>query len=53
MPAPGALAAAALHLVPYFGAVLIALCLGVAGFMQFGTLSVAAAAAGGSLLLPR
>ncbi|CAG2155763.1 Putative transport protein YhhT [Cupriavidus campinensis] len=46
-----ALAAAALHLVPYFGAVLIALCLGVAGFMQFGTLSVAAAAAGGSLLI--
>lgn len=46
-----ALAAAALHLVPYFGAVLIAICLGVAAFMQFGTLPIAGAAAGGSLLV--
>jgi len=46
-----ALAAGALHLVPYFGAVLIAICLGVAAFMQFGTLAIAAAAAGGSLLV--
>lgn len=45
------LAAAALHLVPYFGAVLISACLGVAAFMQFGTLPIAAAAAGGSLLI--
>lgn len=46
-----AFAAAALHLVPYFGAVLIAVCLGIAGFMQFGTLGIAAAAAGGSMLI--
>ncbi|WP_423197176.1 MULTISPECIES: AI-2E family transporter [unclassified Cupriavidus] len=46
-----ALAAAALHLVPYFGAVLIAACLGVATFMQFGTLGMAAVAAGGSLFI--
>ncbi|WP_407935226.1 AI-2E family transporter, partial [Cupriavidus plantarum] len=46
-----AVAAAALHLVPYFGAVLIAICLGVAAFMQFGTLGIAAIAAGGSLLI--
>jgi predicted PurR-regulated permease PerM len=46
-----AVAAAALHLVPYFGAVLIAICLGVAAFMQFGTLGIAAVAAGGSLLI--
>lgn len=46
-----ALAAAALHLVPYFGAVLMAICLGVAAFMQFGTLGIAAVAAGGSLLI--
>ncbi|QET01867.1 AI-2E family transporter [Cupriavidus pauculus] len=46
-----AVAAAALHLVPYFGAVLIAICLGVAAFMQFGTLGIAAMAAGGSLLI--
>ncbi len=46
-----ALAAGALHLVPYFGAVLISICLGVAAFMQFGTLPMAGAAAGGSLLI--
>ncbi|NUO85453.1 MAG: AI-2E family transporter [Cupriavidus sp.] len=45
------LAAAALHLVPYFGALAIALCLGMVTFMQFGTLGMAAAAAGGSLLI--
>lgn len=45
------IAAAALHLVPYFGALAIALCLGVVTFMQFGTLGMAAAAAGGSLLI--
>ncbi|AMR81204.1 AI-2E family transporter [Cupriavidus nantongensis] len=45
------IAAAALHLVPYFGALAIALCLGMATFMQFGTLGMAAAAAGGSLLI--
>ncbi|KWR90572.1 AI-2E family transporter [Cupriavidus sp. IDO] len=46
-----AVAAAALHLVPYFGAMLIAMCLGMVAFMQFGTLDMAAAAAGGSMLI--
>ncbi|WP_407935843.1 AI-2E family transporter [Cupriavidus necator] len=46
-----ATAAGALHLVPYFGAMAIAVCLGVVTFMQFGTLGMAAAAAGGSLLI--
>jgi len=46
-----AVVAAALHMVPYFGALLIAVCLGIAAFMQFGTLGLAAAAAGGSLLI--
>ncbi|WP_042878969.1 AI-2E family transporter [Cupriavidus necator] len=45
------IAAAALHLVPYFGAMAISVCLGVVTFMQFGTLAMAAAAAGGSLLI--
>ncbi|NOV22594.1 AI-2E family transporter [Cupriavidus necator] len=45
------IAAAALHLVPYFGALAIALCLGMVTFMQFGTLGMAAVAAGGSLLI--
>lgn len=46
-----AVVAAALHLVPYFGALLITICLGIAAFMQFGTLGIAAAAAGGSMLI--
>ncbi|WP_436223202.1 AI-2E family transporter [Cupriavidus necator] len=46
-----AIAAAALHLVPYFGAMAIAVCLGVVTLMQFGTLGMAAAAAVGSLLI--
>ncbi len=46
-----ALVAAALHLVPYFGAVMVSACLGVAAFMQFGTFPIAAAAAGGSMLI--
>ncbi|CAJ96322.1 putative PurR-regulated permease PerM [Cupriavidus necator] len=46
-----AIAAAALHLVPYFGALAIAVCLGVVTFMQFGTLGMAAAATVGSLLI--
>ncbi len=45
------LAAAALHLVPYFGAVLIAVCIGLAAFMQSGDFALAAMAAGGSLLV--
>ncbi|KAI3589353.1 hypothetical protein D9X30_4936 [Cupriavidus sp. U2] len=46
-----ALVAAVLHLVPYFGSLVVAVCLGVAGFMQSGTLAVAAAAAGGSMVI--
>lgn len=46
-----AVAAAALHLIPYFGSGLTAVCLGVAAFMQFGTLGMAGAAAGGALLI--
>ncbi|MGO4154431.1 AI-2E family transporter [Cupriavidus sp. YAF13] len=46
-----ALAAAALHLVPYFGAVLIAVCIGLAAFMQSGDFALTAMAAGGSLLV--
>lgn len=46
-----ALAAAALHLIPYFGSGATAIGLGVAAFMQFGTLGLAAAAAGGSILI--
>lgn len=46
-----ALLASVLHLVPYFGSLVVAVCLGVAGFMQFGTLAVAGAAAGGSLVI--
>jgi predicted PurR-regulated permease PerM len=46
-----AIAAGALHLVPYFGSGLTAICVGVAAFMQFGTVGVVAAAAGGSILI--
>lgn len=46
-----AVAAGALHLIPYFGSALIAVCLGVAVFMQFGTWGVAAIAMGGSLVI--
>jgi len=46
-----ALVAAVLHLVPYFGSLVVAVCLGVAGFMQSGTLTVAGAAAGGSMVI--
>jgi predicted PurR-regulated permease PerM len=46
-----ALVASVLHLVPYFGSLVVAVCLGVAGFMQYGTLAVASAAAGGSLVI--
>ncbi len=45
------LVAAVLHLVPYFGSLVVAVCLGVAGFMQAGTLAVAGAAAGGSMVI--
>ncbi|GJG95451.1 AI-2E family transporter [Cupriavidus pauculus] len=46
-----AVVAAVLHLVPYFGSLVVAVCLGVAGFMQYGTLAVAGAAAGGSMVI--
>lgn len=46
-----AIVAGVLHLVPYFGSLVVAVCLGVAGFMQSGTLAVAGAAAGGSMVI--
>jgi predicted PurR-regulated permease PerM len=36
-----AVVAGALHLVPYFGPLIVAVCTGVAAFMQFGTLAPA------------
>jgi predicted PurR-regulated permease PerM len=42
---------AALHVIPYFGSVITAVCLGLAAFMQFGTLSMAATAAGGTMII--
>jgi predicted PurR-regulated permease PerM len=44
-----AVVAGALHLVPYFGPVIVAICTGVAAFMQFGTLGPALLTAGASL----
>ncbi|HEY4074331.1 MAG TPA: AI-2E family transporter [Herbaspirillum sp.] len=44
-----AVAAGALHLVPYFGPVIVAVCTGVAAFMQFGTVGQALLTAGASL----
>ncbi|MBC7501524.1 MAG: AI-2E family transporter [Herminiimonas sp.] len=44
-----AVAAALLHVIPYFGPLLISIATGLAAFMQFGTFSMMAAAAGISL----
>ena len=44
-------AAGILHFVPYLGSVLVALAVGVAGFLQFGTLLQALAVAGMALLI--
>ena len=43
--------AGVLHFIPYLGTVLLAVAAGVAGFLQFGTLSQAAAVAGAALLV--
>jgi predicted PurR-regulated permease PerM len=44
-----AVAAGALHMVPYFGPLIVAVCTGVAAFMQFGTWGAALLTAGASL----
>jgi predicted PurR-regulated permease PerM len=44
-----AVVAGALHLVPYFGPVIVAVCTGVAAFMQFGTWGPALLTAAASL----
>jgi predicted PurR-regulated permease PerM len=46
-----ALAAGALHLVPYFGPLIIAVCTGLAAFMQFGSAAPALLTAGASLVI--
>ena len=43
--------AGVLHFIPYLGTVLLALAAGVAGYLQFGTLTQAAAVAGTALLV--
>ncbi|HEY4317048.1 MAG TPA: AI-2E family transporter [Herbaspirillum sp.] len=44
-----AVAAGALHLIPYFGPLIVAVCTGVAAFLQFGTLGPALLTAAASL----
>jgi predicted PurR-regulated permease PerM len=44
-------AAGLLHVIPYFGPSLIAVATGLAGFMQFGTLPMAVAVAGSTLVI--
>lgn len=46
-----AVAAAVLHVIPYFGPALIAVATGMAGFMQFGSVWMALLVAGSSLAL--
>jgi predicted PurR-regulated permease PerM len=46
-----AVATGALHLVPYFGPLIVAVCTGVAAFMQFGLLGPALLTAGASLAI--
>lgn len=46
-----AVAAGALHMVPYFGPLIVAVCTGVAAFMQFGLLGPALLTAGASLAI--
>lgn len=43
--------AGVLHFIPYLGTVLLAVAAGVAGFLQFGTLTQAAVVAGAALLV--
>jgi predicted PurR-regulated permease PerM len=45
------LAAGFLHIVPYFGVVMIAVVTSLAGFLQFGTLSMGLAVGGSALLI--
>ncbi|HEV7801976.1 MAG TPA: AI-2E family transporter [Burkholderiales bacterium] len=45
------IAAGLLHVIPYFGPSLIAVATGLAGFMQFGTLPMAVAVAGSTLVI--
>jgi predicted PurR-regulated permease PerM len=45
------IAAGLLHVIPYFGPSLIAAATGLAGFLQFGTLSMALVAAGSTLVI--
>lgn len=46
-----AVAAGLLHIIPYFGPTVTAAGIGIAAFMQFGTLSMALLAAGASLVI--
>lgn len=46
-----AIAAGALHFIPYLGPVITALATGMAGFMQFGTFTMALVVSGSSLVL--
>jgi predicted PurR-regulated permease PerM len=46
-----ALVAGALHLVPYFGPLAVAVCTGLVAFIQFGTVSAAVLTAGASLAI--
>jgi predicted PurR-regulated permease PerM len=46
-----AVAAGLLHVVPYFGVVMIAVVTSLAGFLQFGTLSMGLAVGGSALLI--
>lgn len=45
------IAAGLLHVIPYFGPLLIAVATGLAGFLQFGTLSMTLAVAGSTLVI--
>ena len=45
------IAAGLLHVIPYFGPALIASATGLAGYLQFGTLSMALAVAGSTLVI--
>lgn len=50
-PGVWGVAAGVLHFIPYLGSVLVAIAAGVAGFLQFGTLSHALIVAGVTLLV--
>lgn len=46
-----ALAAALLHIIPYFGPLIVAVCTGIAAIVQFGTLGQALLVAGASVVI--